>query len=203
MDITKLGRNLGWFGQDIHCFFGGELFGTFDREIGGAADGLAIDKNLHEVLSVVAVAGFCNNLKFKAFLFFLGPFQQSAFVIDFGGLDFFDIVMVPDDIFDHDFPGELVAFIDIEGTDKCFEGIAHHGAVVAEILLLCFDKSFEAEFLGEFVELDPAHHFGAHFGKESFVFEGEKLKKEIGYDSAKDGIAEVFEAFVANFGVIV
>ena len=109
--------------------FGSELLGGFD----GVFDGVLFCGVVDFDADVVLAAGFLALIEYPFDLeadfavVFLPPVDEFALEIPVGMGHCIDIEVEVDDFVDDDVAGEFVAFFEVDGSDKCFEGVTVDG----------------------------------------------------------------------------
>ena len=105
--------------------FGGELLGGFDGVFDGVFGRGVVDFDA----DVVLAAGFLALIECPFALeadfavVFLPPVDEFALEIPVGMGHCIYIEVEVDDFVDDDVAGEFVAFFEVDGSDKCFEGV--------------------------------------------------------------------------------
>ena len=93
---------------------------------------------------------------------------------------------------------ELVAFVDIHGTNKRLESVAADGLEASGIIVLILDEGHQADFVGQLVETDTADNLGAQYGEEPFALKRILLVKVVRHDGTQQRIAKILKAFVID-----
>ena len=106
--------------------FGGELLGGFDGVFDGVFGRGVVDFDADVVMAAAffALVEDAFDLEADFLVVLLTPVNDFALKVPVGMGHGVDIEVEVDDFVDDDVAGEFVAFFEVDGPDKCFEGIA-------------------------------------------------------------------------------
>ena len=101
-------------------------------------------------------------------------------------------------LFEHELAREAETFVEINGPDEGFEGVAVHGGArgTAAAPAIILDEGIQAQLAGDLTQRLAVDNPGADLGQEAFVFVRVLSEEKLGHDHAQHGIAEVFKALV-------
>ena len=128
----------------------------------------------------------------------LTPFDELRLEVDLLVGEFVDIDHLAQDLALHEAHAGVVALVEIDSTDKGFEGVARHVAVVAGLMTAGEDQLVDTHLLGQVVEGLALHELGARGGEKSLPLTREVTKHNIAYYRIEDGVAEKLQPLVVH-----
>ena len=163
---------------------GGELLGGLDGVFDGVFGGGIVHFYADIVVSTALLALVEGALDLEAdfLVVLLPPVDEFTFEVPIGVSHSIDIEMKVDYLVDDDTAGEFVAFLEVDGSYKCLEGVAVDGFEDALRFAVVLDELGEAYLLSQLVEVGTADEFGAHLGQIAFALAGVFLIEEFGHD---------------------
>lgn len=181
-------------------FLGCELFGSLDGVFDGVFGGGIVHFYADIVVSTALLALVEGALDFEAdfLVVLLPPVDEFTFEVPIGVSHGIDIEVKVDYLVDDDTAGEFVAFLEVDGSYKCLEGVAVDGFEDALRLAVVLNQLGEANLLGKFIQVGATDDFRPHLGEVTFALAGIFLVEEIRHDGTEYGIAKVFEPLVVD-----
>lgn len=200
LNLLSVGRDESVFLEFLVGLLCGELFGGFDGELYGVLCRFAVYFHTHIVLTaaVAALIGDFLHLEADLLVVFLSPVDELAFEIPVGVGHGIYVEVGAHDFLDDDATGELVAFLEIDGSNESFEGIAVNGLKHPLRLAVVLNQLREAYLLCQFVEVGAAYQLGTHLGEETFALMGIFFVEKFCHYGTEHCVAQIFEALVVD-----
>jgi len=135
----------------------------------------------------------------EAVLILLTPLYQDALEVDFLFLHALDVDVLLEDLLFEKTAAVLVASVEVDGPDKCLEGISVHETVVARGD--CTDMVYEfvkSEADGYLVERTSADYLAPQHGEEPFLLVAIVSVEYVGHNGSQHRIAQKLKSFVAD-----
>lgn len=198
--LFGVGRDDALLLEFLVGLLGGELFGGFDGVFDGVFGGgiVHFDADIVVATALLALVEGALNLEADFLVVLLPPVDEFALEVPVGVSHGVDIEVEIDYLVDDNAAGEFVAFLEVDGTYKCLEGVPVDRFEYTLRLAVVLYQLGEANLLCKFIEVGAADDFRPHFGEEAFPLAGIFLVEEIRHNSAEHCIAKVFETLVVD-----
>ena len=115
-------------------------------------DWFLIDDNFDDKLFEMSLVNGLNVLKNRDFRILLGPLNQLAFVVLGGADDLLNVEVRDEQFFDYKLSAGFEAFVDVNGSNQSFQGVA----IKRLVRVVCFALAIVFHNLGHTNFFGPA-----------------------------------------------
>ena len=129
---------------------------------------------------------------------FLAPLDEPRFEVDLALHHLVDIQVLLDHRFEDELFGYPVPLIQVDGTDKRFQGVPVDVGVVGQVARGGDDELVDSQVHGQLVQGLPLYDARAHVREEPLFFVFKPFVQDIGDDGIENGVAQELKAFVID-----